>query len=276
MPALRERRLPNRRLRATRPPRSARSASPGGPVIGQIPEPPDAEIERAGDVFAALLTPFFVELRRILTAERFDAINSVRASRVRRAVAEAERRYRRRFGAQQRVREAERFVAEVEAQTEAAADRSIQTAGAAPVGGRDAGRSTQASGDLARSIEDLQSDVARQAALIEQLERALATEGRPPDLDAVARIIKDRQIAASNRARNAANIILRRFSADVVQLRMRAAGLLEYEWGPTESAQPRELHERYRGRTFRWDDPPPGGHPGEAFGCKCRPRPVRR
>jgi hypothetical protein len=273
MPALRELRQPNRSLRILRPLRQA--ASPGGLIIGQRPDAPDAEIERAAEAFAAIIAPFFDELRRVLLAERFDAINSVRASRVRRAVAEAERRYARRFGDQIRTREAERFVTEVEARTAAQIDRSIRSTGTAPGEVTVSDARAGAVEAAARSLADLQRDVSRQAALLVSLERALATEGAEPDRDAVARILEERGAAARGRARNAANIVLRRFAGDVVQQRLRAAGLEEYVWGPTTSADPRELHERYRGQRFRIDSPPLGGHPGEQWGCKCQMIPVR-
>lgn len=58
--------------------------------------------------------------------------------------------------------------------------------------------------------------------------------------------------------------------------RQKEAGVRQYIWGPTSSANPRELHEGYRGGTFSWDDPPEGGHPGELINCSCVAIPVVR
>lgn len=272
-----ESRRPSRSPLIPRSPRSPKANA--GRTVGNRPLQPDAEIERAADAFGALLSPFFdlldAELRRVF-AVRADAVNQVLAARVARARAAAERSYLRRFGAQVRLREAERFVAEVDDYNRRAVDESVRSTGTQPVAVDTSGTRSAASDAIARSMEELQHDVMRQAALIEQLERALADDGGPPDLDRLGRIIADRRGAAAGRGRSLAHVALRRFNADLTQMRMRAAGLVEYVWGPTESAEPRELHERYRGQTFQWSSPPDGGHPGELWACKCVPIPIRR
>lgn len=36
----------------------------------------------------------------------------------------------------------------------------------------------------------------------------------------------------------------------------------------------RDSHAAYDDRVFRWDDPPPGGHPGQAHNCRCWSEPI--
>ena len=62
--------------------------------------------------------------------------------------------------------------------------------------------------------------------------------------------------------------------ASVTKAHQAAVGAEEYEWGPTSSRSPDPVHAGYRGKRFRWSDPPPGGHPGERPGCHCSAKPV--
>lgn len=47
------------------------------------------------------------------------------------------------------------------------------------------------------------------------------------------------------------------------------AGSKEYIWRTRGDAKVRGAHAKRDGKTYRWDTPPKGGHPGEAFGCRC-------
>lgn len=43
-----------------------------------------------------------------------------------------------------------------------------------------------------------------------------------------------------------------------------------YIWRTTGDGKVRSLHAERDGKTFSWDHPPEGGHPGEAYNCRCR------
>ncbi len=66
--------------------------------------------------------------------------------------------------------------------------------------------------------------------------------------------------------------------------RMEKLGLEEYKWLHSAGGQhPRELHESYSGKIFRFDNPPiidkrtgERGIPGQAINCRCRMVPVIR
>jgi hypothetical protein len=42
-----------------------------------------------------------------------------------------------------------------------------------------------------------------------------------------------------------------------------------YIWRTAGDSKVRSSHARRNGRTFSWDNPPEGGHPGEAYNCRC-------
>ena len=48
-----------------------------------------------------------------------------------------------------------------------------------------------------------------------------------------------------------------------------------YIWRTRGDNKVRASHAANNGRIFAWDDPPPTGHPGEDFGCRCWAQPYR-
>jgi SPP1 gp7 family putative phage head morphogenesis protein len=75
---------------------------------------------------------------------------------------------------------------------------------------------------------------------------------------------------------------VRKVSANVNAARLQALGVEEYVWIHVGGERyPRELHQRYNGRRFRYDDPPiidkhtkERGKPGDLINCRCVARPV--
>lgn len=51
-------------------------------------------------------------------------------------------------------------------------------------------------------------------------------------------------------------------------------GATDYIWRSRDDATVRATHQVYDDQQFAWVAPPSGGHPGEAFGCRCLPEPV--
>ncbi|ODR99451.1 hypothetical protein AUC68_05655 [Methyloceanibacter methanicus] len=43
-----------------------------------------------------------------------------------------------------------------------------------------------------------------------------------------------------------------------------------YIWRTRGDGRVRPSHAANDGKIFAWDDPPPTGHPGEDYGCRCR------
>lgn len=68
--------------------------------------------------------------------------------------------------------------------------------------------------------------------------------------------------------------LLRAFSGLINQLRQEDLGIEGYIWRSQDDAKVRDSHAEYDDQVFRWDDPPAGGHPGEAHNCRCFAEPI--
>lgn len=51
--------------------------------------------------------------------------------------------------------------------------------------------------------------------------------------------------------------------------RQLSMGVETYTWQTAKDEDVRTDHRLKQGKTFRWDDPPTGGHPGEPIRCRC-------
>lgn len=60
----------------------------------------------------------------------------------------------------------------------------------------------------------------------------------------------------------------------LMQYYQQAAGITEYRWQTMMDDRVRPSHRDRQGLIFKWDNPPPGGHPGEAIRCRCVADPV--
>lgn len=56
--------------------------------------------------------------------------------------------------------------------------------------------------------------------------------------------------------------------------RQLQAGVETYIWRSRDDDKVRAAHAGNDDRVFRWDDPPPGGHPGQDYGCRCYAEPL--
>ena len=54
----------------------------------------------------------------------------------------------------------------------------------------------------------------------------------------------------------------------------RSAGVEKYRWRTKRDNRVRPEHASREGKIFRWDSPPPDGHPGMAIRCRCKAQPV--
>lgn len=68
--------------------------------------------------------------------------------------------------------------------------------------------------------------------------------------------------------------LLRAFAGLINQLRQEDLGIEQYIWRSQDDAKVRDSHAGYDDQVFRWDDPPVGGHPGEAHNCRCYAEPI--
>ena len=87
------------------------------------------------------------------------------------------------------------------------------------------------------------------------------------------------------RARLIARDQIGKLNGELTQLRQQEAGIEGYIWRTAQDERVRgdpsglypnatPSHFDREGQRFRWDDPPEGGHPGEAIQCRCTAEPV--
>ena len=68
--------------------------------------------------------------------------------------------------------------------------------------------------------------------------------------------------------------LARRFTSRINAERQQGLGIDRYIWRSRDDALVRPLHAAHDDRIFFWDEPPEGGHPGEAYNCRCFAEPV--
>lgn len=79
---------------------------------------------------------------------------------------------------------------------------------------------------------------------------------------------------SKNRARLIARDQVASLNGELTQIRQTRMGVTEYIWRTSGDERVRPAHEELDGQRFRWDDPPPEGHPGEPINCRCVAEPV--
>ena len=72
-----------------------------------------------------------------------------------------------------------------------------------------------------------------------------------------------------NRARLIASDQLGKINSRLSQVRQQALGISHYTWSTSQDERVRHEHVLRDGRRFAWDNPPAGGHPGQAIRCRC-------
>jgi len=83
-----------------------------------------------------------------------------------------------------------------------------------------------------------------------------------------ARLLRDTDVAEGYATRRAEQSI--RTGIEVVaRARQQSVGLEEYTWRTVGDSDVRSEHQAREGKRFRYDNPPPDGHPGTPWGCRC-------
>jgi SPP1 gp7 family putative phage head morphogenesis protein len=65
-----------------------------------------------------------------------------------------------------------------------------------------------------------------------------------------------------------------KLNGKVTGYRQQAAGISKYMWTTSMDERVRPTHQELEGKVFRWDAPPPPGHPGEDYRCRCTAFPL--
>lgn len=75
--------------------------------------------------------------------------------------------------------------------------------------------------------------------------------------------------STDSRARLIAADQMGKVNGQINKARQLSMGVETYVWQTAKDERVRKDHQHKQGKTFRWDDPPTGGHPGEPIRCRC-------
>ncbi len=93
-------------------------------------------------------------------------------------------------------------------------------------------------------------------------------------LRTIEKAIMEKMEATRRRARFIARDQVSKLNGKLTELRQTEAGVEAYVWRSTKDGADRPSHLHNDGKTFRWDDAPDTGHPGDDFQCRCTAEPV--
>lgn len=101
-----------------------------------------------------------------------------------------------------------------------------------------------------------------QAAIYESFAEGLRYEELAKEIERIGGVTE-------SRAELIARDQVGKLNSDFNRVRQTDLGIEEYEWSTSGDERVRDEHADLDGQTFRWDDPPSDGHPGEAVNCRC-------
>lgn len=85
----------------------------------------------------------------------------------------------------------------------------------------------------------------------------------------LAQAIKKLGQTTDFRARLIASDQMGKINGQINKARQVSMGVETYTWQTANDERVRPDHQHKHGKTFRWDEPPTGGHPGEPIRCRC-------
>ena len=90
----------------------------------------------------------------------------------------------------------------------------------------------------------------------------------------IAKQIQELPRRGKNRAALIARDQTNKLNGQLTMLRQKSIGIEEYIWRTAGDTRVRVAHRSYADNTFKWKNPPEGGHPGQDINCRCYPEPV--
>jgi len=91
-------------------------------------------------------------------------------------------------------------------------------------------------------------------------------------IDEITKQLSERFSVSENRARFIATDQTHKLYARTVQATHEEMGIDSYGWETMKDSLVRKSHQERQGKTFKYSEPPPDGHAGEAVGCRCKQR----
>lgn len=78
-----------------------------------------------------------------------------------------------------------------------------------------------------------------------------------------------RGMSLEDRAKFVARDQVATLNGQVTRMRQERVGIKKYIWQTSEDERVRPSHAALNGEIMSWDDPPPFGHPGMDYNCRC-------
>lgn len=122
-------------------------------------------------------------------------------------------------------------------------------------------------------IGSLEAETLRK--LRDELTRLIA-DGVPEDeiADRLQEFLEKQLQVETNRAVLIGSDQAGKLNGRLMEYWQRSTGIEEYRWQTMMDDRVRPTHRERQGKIFRWDSPPPDGHPGMAIRCRCVADPV--
>lgn len=162
----------------------------------------------------------------------------------------------------------------VEGVAAASVGGAFERAGVEPPAGRvvEAAQSARVKAWATENAALIQSLDARMVGDVVRLVTRAAEDGTATRT--LAAQIAERAEVSRSRAKVIARDQVGKLMSRASQERARAAGAGSYRWSSSKDERVRPEHAARDGKVFRWDDPPPGGHPGTEVLCRCVAVPI--
>lgn len=92
--------------------------------------------------------------------------------------------------------------------------------------------------------------------------------------ESIVRVIAKVGHVSESRAKLIARDQTNKLNGALTQARQTSLGIDEYVWSTSGDERVRQSHRDLDGKTFKWNDPPPEGHPAQSINCRCIATPV--
>lgn len=105
-------------------------------------------------------------------------------------------------------------------------------------------------------------------------QKIISTANKEQTIAALAKDIQEIARVSENRAVLIATDQVGKLNSQLMQYRQVNAGVYRYIWVTMNDKRVRPAHAARHGVSYRWDNPPDGGHPGWAIRCRCVAQPM--
>ncbi|KUE88893.1 phage head morphogenesis protein [Cupriavidus necator] len=104
--------------------------------------------------------------------------------------------------------------------------------------------------------------------------RVVAAVQRGETLKSLTAEVRSTYDLPKNRAELIARDQIGKLNGQLTGYRQRNVGVAEYKWRGVLDERERDEHVEREGETFKWNEPPPDGHPGHPIRCRCWAEPI--